>query len=260
MGKTKKKRMNKKNKTRQAGVIAPFLNEHKEIKINYTDGTDCLAQCFYALRYTNLANSLLLRKIGAENWGVSRHNAKLLLDAAYGVNHQWINCDFRYATNNGTVRFTKANTPVMSRKAHQLRVVEMVKRHLKPNEGVLGFLSKFPKMYPIRKQPYYWSNHFMVIFLDNKGEVMIRDPQINEILPLKKYLNKWKRTHDGISILIEDEPTEHTEYAVTQEVIASIFGDEYNLNMSGYDEFNGYDKDYYKNYDASNYDFTKNEY
>lgn len=222
----------KRRTPRQAGVIAPFYSPHKDLTIHYSDGNDCLAQCFYAMRYTNLENSELLQRIATEKWGINTAEVALMLDLAYGVDHKWVDCLFRYATNNGTVRFKKSETSVMARRAHYDRFVKRLKQYLNPNEAVLCFFTHLVKMRPIRKEPHYMVGHYVVAFLDKDGNPMIRDPQVHKTQPLHTYLKENKRTQDGMSILTEDQKTVHRDYAVNKEIILTVFGDVFNLDYN----------------------------
>jgi hypothetical protein len=190
--------------TKKAGFV-PFhsANEERYIKdkINLYYA-DCLAQCFYTLRYTNYKNSLLLQKIG-HHYGINMFDVIKILNKAFEyTSYTWIKMG---------------------------NLVDLAGRLLdilNDKEATLVFLeSSIIKL---------WPNHFVVIYRSGSN-IMIRDPQISARhesfqanYTLFDYLKDGKYSY---LYLLNDATNEHTPYdGVKREHICDV------LNCELYEE------------------------
>tara|TARA_B110000503_G_scaffold24279_1_gene38315 strand:+ start:1930 stop:2805 length:876 start_codon:yes stop_codon:yes gene_type:complete len=185
--------------TKKAGVV-PF---HSKNETNYIKDkislyyTDCLAQCFYILRYTNYKNSLLLQKI-SHHYGIDMFDVIRILNKAFShTKYRW--------TKMGNLTYLIQNI--------------LYYNTLKDNEATLAFLESSDELL----RP----NHFVVIY--RKGNhIMIRDPQqnarnttVNSNYTLFDYLING---HYDYLYFLNDLSNEHTPVnGVKRQHICDIF-------------------------------------
>ena len=216
------------NRTKKAGFV-PFhsANEKRYIKdkidLYYAD---CLAQCFYTLRYTNYKNSLLLQKIG-HHYGINMFDVIKILNKAFEyTSYTWIKM-------GNLVDLTG-------------RLLDM----LNDKEATLVFLeSSIIKL---------WSNHFVVIYRSGTN-IMVRDPQISarhesfqSNYTLFDYLKDGKYNY---LYLLNDATNEHTPYdGVKREHICDV------LNCELYEEKDRLERKKYKQYTKKLHEVTNHSY
>jgi len=183
--------------TKKAGVV-PFHSPNEQryiidkINIYYTD---CLAQSFYTLRYTNYKNSLLLQKI-SHHYGIGMFDVIRMLKNAFTHSiYKWI------------------------KMGNLIDLTDRILNILNDNEATLAFLeSSNLKIRP---------NHFVVIY--RKGtNIMIRDAQMNarnesgdSNFTLFDYLENGNYYY---LYLLNDETNQHTPLdGVKREHICDVF-------------------------------------
>jgi len=220
---TKKKILKKKSKSRKhkpsAGVISPFIQEHKLMKLLIKKDHDCLPQCFFSLRYTDYSSSVLLQTFANDNAGIFQSDVVWMLDNAYKTKHYWEKFDF---DTNIEIDYKKNinKTGVNNYLNKRILSIEMkIRPRIKKSEGVLCFLKSF-------LMGNY--DHYVILFIDTDDKIYIRDPQTDKTLKLEDYLKHYRRVYDTIELLMEDNSIKHTNYKVTSDIIIELI--EYHLD------------------------------
>jgi len=199
--KNTRKRHNRKRHTRKrfktirdAGVVPFFYkDETKFIKHKYKKyyDYDCLAQCFYALRYTNYKNSILLQKISQYYQGITYDEVSTLLNNAFNTtSHKW-----------------KHIEPDIYGEYVDSSFYDI----LMDNDATLCFLET-PDVDEI--------NHYVIVFRRNYS-IMIRDPQSNYTTNIHDYL--YYRNYINIYLLIDNNKIKNTDDGVKREHICELF-------------------------------------
>jgi hypothetical protein len=179
-----------------AGVV-PFYKEDRyiidKIKMYYED---CLPQCFYALRYTNYKNSILLQKISHKN-GIQMNDVIKILDLAFPQTY----FNWKPLIYSPKVTYTI----------------------VKNNEATLLFLEKENGL-----------GHYVVMYRKD-NELMILDPQENARAVSNTLINYKFRTYfhtqDVRIYVLTDNEHQHTPFdGVKREHICKVF------NCESYEE------------------------
>lgn len=211
-------------KNRKAGVIAPFSYNDLPRHIENTNYVDCLAQCFYGLGYINLENAKYLQTITKINGGIYQSQVVNMLNDAYYNIHFWIDIPFQ-VSNSLSIRPKKKVASTL-RKKHLDQKIDFAKDILKPREATLCYIES------------KYVGHYVIVFRNGDGDIIIHDPQNLVTMFMKDYFKK--KDIRSISYLnhVYDQPFE--PYQVTRAIIDKHI--DYDKNYES-QEFN------YNNYD-----------
>jgi len=206
----------KRNQSRRAGIMIPFGNTNTSRKINnYSYSTlsyyDCLAQCFYALKYSDLRTSQLLQEIALIDGGISPISVIRMLNYAYDTYNTWRRVKVVF-----TLDHSKKKTASMIRSDHIKNIIRETSLHLRPNHATICYIESISDI----------PNHFVIIFMNNKGEIRIRDPQNGNhplTWKLQNYLNTFRRSLHTVYILYDMYDTPHEENKVTEFILRDVF-------------------------------------
>jgi len=200
-------------KKKLAGVVAPFNVDNRVLSLYNKKYSDCLPQCFYGLKYTNLKNSERLQEIAEKNGGIHSQDVISMLDMAYNTTNEW-----QRIPGNMIDTLTIPKHKIKESVIFMDALYERLKEYLNVSEGILCFLESRRSV----------SNHYVILFKEVTNDIYIRDPQSNETSTIKSYLRKYKREYDNIYVLIDtyktktENPFFHN-YRVTSDIIDEVF-------------------------------------
>jgi len=250
---TGKKRFAK-NKTKRrtsrpdAGVIAPFHEENKLMRIVPERKDDCLSQVFMGLKYTDAETSILLQEFANRRSGIYTHEVEWMLNRAYDTTHFWMTIPiYMIKTLSALKENMDALEEIMSQGIIRIKDVVQSKditRKVKADtqklqegmrklkDGRRKFLSSYQqimtKILSTHLKPAqgilcflrgYVTSHYVILFRDKDGKFYIRDPQDDTILTLEIFFETYNEHYENIEILLDDKKVKHTNYLVTKEII-----------------------------------------